>query len=104
MKIDLNNLYIVKLVMLEGYNKSYTQCYTSEFKNTVVYRSILGNFYDLSTRKRYRLDTEVVSYRDDIGKIFIDADSLIPLTSVLSFEEEKMSKAKILQKVKSSNI
>jgi len=46
----------------------------------------------------------VVSHEDDIGKFLINVDSLITITSVLSFEEDKMSKAKILQKVKSSNI
>ena len=104
MKVDLNNLYIARLVMLEGYNENYTKCYSSVVRDVVVYRSMLGKFYDLSTLKRYKLDIQANPYTDSIGKIFIDADFIVPLTSVLTFDEDKMSRKKILQKVRDSNI
>ena len=98
MKINLNNLYIVNLVMLEGYANG--KAYASPFKSTVVYRSKLGNFYDLSTGKKYTLFWNVDSFIHRIGKIFADQSTLVPLTKVMSFEEDKMSKAKVLQKIK----
>lgn len=101
MKINLNNLYIVDLIMLGGYGSS-TIAYFRDFKKTIVYRSILGNFYELSTGKRYKISFDANIYSDRIGKIFINEDTLIPLTSVMNFEEEKMSKKKILQKIKGS--
>lgn len=104
MKVDLNNLYLAKLVMLEGYNENHTKIYTTGVRNIVVYRSVFGNFYDLSTFKRYKLDLQADPYNDRIGKLFIDADCLTPLSSVLSFDEDKISRTKVLQKVKSSNI
>jgi len=98
MKINLNNLYIVNLVMLEGYSNG--SAYASPFKSTVVYRSKLGNFYDLSTRKKYPLFCDIDPFIHRIGKIFADQSTLVPLTKVMSFEEDKMSKSKVLQKIK----
>ena len=45
MKVDLNNLYLAKFVMLEGYNENSIMIYTTGVRNIVVYRSGFGNFY-----------------------------------------------------------
>lgn len=104
MKIDLNNLYIASLHMLEGYRNNHTKYVSSKFKNIVVYRDLFGNFFDFVTGKRYKTSNDLDCYYK-IGTIFIKLqDGLIPLTKVITFEEYKMSKSKILQKVKSSNI
>lgn len=102
--MNLNNLYIVSLHALQGYSHSYTKYVSRKFKNTVVYKNLFGNFVDLSTGKRYKT-TEDLDYYYKIGTIFIELrDGLIPLTQVIPFKEDKMSKKKILQKVKNGNI
>lgn len=104
MKIDLNNLYIASLHMLEGYTNNYTKYVSSEFKNIVAYRDLFGNFFDFATGKRYKTSNDLDCYYK-IGTIFIELrDGLIPLTRAITFEEAKMSRKKILEKIKSSNI
>ena len=45
----------------------------------------------------------MILYKDDIVKFLVDADSSIPITNVLSFEE-KNHRSKTSQRVKTNNI
>ena len=98
MKINIHNLYHTDLYMVHGYDNNWQEVVCKSVKQIVVYMDIFGNLFDFATGRPLKKNTNMYG-TDDIGTLFICPDELIPLSNVMSFDEIKLPKSKILQKV-----
>ena len=101
MKINVYNLYITDLYMVDGYANDYRTVNGKIIKKVVVYMDMFGNLFDFFTGRLYKKTTNMAGY-DKVGTLYICIEDLIPLSDIMNFDDIKVSKRKVLQKLHSN--
>lgn len=101
--MNINSLYVAEIrvvykiryqrVTQEGYRNALKGDVLTNFvKNAIVYNKD-GCWYDLYTGKKYETRVNLWSH---IGTMYINLEKdLVPLSTVMNFEKQNMSKRKI---------
>ena len=101
--MNINKVYIANIyVLIES--RLIGNLYDGRFNMKIMYLKTAlvynknGNWYDLNTREKYY---EEVYGLEKIGTKFINfKDKIIPLTNIIDYKNEHMSRRKILKKYK----
>jgi len=94
--MNINDVYEaeIRIVTRSDY---FNKCYNSAFvKIAIVYRGKHNDYYDLSTKQRYVMGRELCTR----GDMYINPESMVPISEIIDVKKDNMTKRKILDKYK----
>lgn len=93
--MNINDVYEAEIWMVHSNNS----CFKSFVKKTIVYKGKYNDYYDLNTRHRYVLESNLCT----IGDMFIERETMVPISEIIETKKDNMTKGKILRKYKAHN-
>ena len=97
--MNINNVYEAEIRIVLN-SDHYNDDYSSKFiKKTIVYKGKYNDYYDLSTKQRYVVGSRLCTR----GNMFIDPESMVPISEIIDAKKDNMLKCRILRKYKLHN-
>ena len=97
--MNINNVYEAEIRIVLNSDHYNDDCSSKFIKKTIVYKGKYNDYYDLSTKQRYVVGSRLCTR----GNMFIDPESMVPISEIIDAKKDNMLKCRILRKYKLHN-